>query len=168
MSQLQNIYRRAFHGTSKAALASIKERGLIPGASPGADAWASAEQDKHFDPDRGVFLSPMPTVAAMFSQLAAQVRAGTIGHAMVSGGVVLEVDLSEADPSRITEDSQFSRQDDENSEALIYHGSIPASWIRCYHEVTPTAAQLPEHFTLEYFNEPDLKLGEPIALGVAA
>lgn len=166
MSQLQNIYRKAFHGTSKAALASIMERGLIPGASPGADAWASTEQGKYFDPDRGVFLSPMPTIAALFSQFAAQVRAGAIGHTMIDGGVVLEIDLSEADPSLITEDNSFSYTD--NSVALIYHAPIPSSWIRCYREVTPTAKSLPDKFTVEYFEEPDLKLSEPVALGVAA
>lgn len=163
----QNSYRRAFHGTSKAALASIVEKGLIPAASPGADAWAHLEH-KDFPGRRGVFLSPLPTIAAMFSQLAAQVRAGIIGRALIDGGVVLEIDLSEADPSLITEDDRFSRDDDNSDRALIYHGAIPANWIRCYREVTPTAPRLPEYLTAEYMEEPDLKLGEPIALGVAA
>jgi len=113
------------------------------------------------------FHSPAgPTIAALFSQFAAQVRAGAIGHTMIDGGVVLEIDLSEADPSLITEDNSFSYID--NSVALIYHAPIPSSWIRCYREVTPTAKSLPDKFTVEYFEEPDLKLSEPVALGVAA
>lgn len=162
----QNSYRRAFHGTSKAALASIVEKGLIPAASPGADAWARGE-GKYFPPGRGVFLSSWTGIAAMFSQFAAQVRAHIIGRDMIDGGVVLEIDLSEADPSLITEDDSYTRGEN-NGRALIYHGAVPTSWIRCYHEVIPTEPQLPEYLTAEYMEEPDLKLGEPIALGVAA
>lgn len=158
----QNAFRKAYHGTSKEALASILKQGLIPGASAGADAWADA-QHRHF-PGRGaVFLSTLPTIAALFSQFAAQVHTHRIGKALVEGGVVLEIDLQDADPSMIAEDDRFDA-DGDNSEALIYHGPIPAKWIRSYCAVTPTAEQMPEYLSMDYIHAPALALEPSVAV----
>jgi hypothetical protein len=68
----------AFHGTSSEALGGIRKEGLIPKKGAGADTWAE-ENGFHTqelllrDGALSVFLSPDPTEASKYAQLAAEV-----------------------------------------------------------------------------------------------
>lgn len=160
-----NTYRRAFHGTSKAALPSILKEGLRPGGSAGADSWATQMLHKDFKRTAdyaGVYLSGMIGVAATFSQFAAQVRQRVFGRKIVPGGVVLEIDLTHADPSKIVADDQFDYFGDDEQKAMIYQGPIPASWIKSYCEVIPEAEKMPEEIMDEWIEHPPLRLGPPV------
>lgn len=160
-----NNFRRAYHGTSKAALAGILKEGIVPAKGEGADQWARNRGRGQSYRERGVFMSRMSRIAAAFSQFAAQVKAGTWDHAtdLVEGGVVLEVDMSKADPAKIKADPQFDRFEDDVNAAFIYDGVIPPSWIKCYREVHPVNKQFPGSDVRALIDsQTGLRLGEPV------
>lgn len=112
-----------YHGTADDALASIKEKGLIPQGSPGADDWALKQDTLRFlmmsvnNRPASVFLARNSYDAIQFSRYASTVRNGE--------PVVLEVQVPESFMrQKLQRDEHFSES------GLRTEDRIPPEWIK--------------------------------------
>lgn len=124
-----------FHGTSSAALASIKKDGLKPGGGKGGDAWFTVSRGHSFndahpefkaqpgligDRKASVYLADTADHALMFSSIAQKMHPG-------SQPVVLEVDIPQSAVEKIHYDEGFR---DPESGAFRFKGVIRPEWVR--------------------------------------
>lgn len=129
---------RFYHGTASQALASIKQKGLIPVGGKGADAWAISvgrppigslsglPQAIINDRKASVFLTEDPEVAKWFGDYAKQVAGGD--------SVVLEVEIPQSEifksSHRPTGKMKPDEMSDSYSMAWRFRGVIKPEWIK--------------------------------------
>lgn len=114
-----------FHGTSAAAIQSIMQKGLVPKGGTGADAWAHQHNplttlDLGDSRRASVYITPRPSLAKDFAELAGQVTG--------SPPAILKVTIPKAELSHITPDERMGFADP--TSALRYIGTIKPEWIK--------------------------------------
>lgn len=121
-----------FHGTTKEVWANIKENGLVPAASKGADEWArrhdmfAAQEFTAGERRHSVYVADSPGHALQFAKLAAEVRQQTptvlrIEIPVASALMNLHADLAE-DEEQLKRQGGFSM--------MRYEGRIRPGWIK--------------------------------------
>lgn len=121
-----------YHGTNAVNLPSILTRGLVPGASPGADAVVRRIKPHAFmnysreAPDRAhsVFLTKEPATAKFFASLSRH-------------PAVVTVDLPETEAMRLVKDEATQGPD-----AWRYVGTVNPAWIKDVRPVHSGAADI--------------------------
>lgn len=125
-----------FHGTSSAALASIKKNGLIPHAGKGGDEYWKMSHGHEFtnseiranptiigDRKASVYLADTPEHANTFARFATEVNPG-------SRPVILEVDIPKAVAERVRPDEGFISHGVQTPGAYRFKGPIRPEWIK--------------------------------------
>jgi hypothetical protein len=119
-----------FHGTASGLLASILEKGLVPGGAAGSDCWAvkhrryaivDASAEKR---PRSIYVVKQPTLSHCYALHAAEMNPG-------STAVILHLKLPAAVLATMTADEL-------DDDAQRFEGVIKAEWIAAISRLTDT------------------------------
>lgn len=109
---------RSYHGTSSAAIASIKKHGLIVGQEGGGDEWIRSnpeEFEEDIDRPKSVYTAYSVQDAVQYSKYAAKVSGGT--------PVVLRIEIP------LSVFNKYAIDDETAAGAVRFERTIPPEWI---------------------------------------
>lgn len=135
-----------YHGTAAKHVADINAKGLIPGASRGADTYAHEVlhwSDRVFAEinarPAGVYLTRNRRIADWYARMAAAMNK--------SRPVILQVDVPDAEVGKleIDEEGQYGADPTVNPFGGRWNGSIPPAWVVGTAPLEAHPDPLPDH-----------------------